>query len=138
MPTGLPDWWRKYYFVGQEEGVWGIMPWAAKAGYYKGIFMEPQIIPDSYYVTTLFTVPSGKTFYLTAVITGANYEPAYFWLGILSEGGIVYMNTVVHNQMIATFPVPVPIPGGTTLELRTFGFDSTGGIAFVIVQGFLI
>jgi len=138
MPTGLPDWWRKHYFVGQEEGLWSILSWAARAGYYRGFAMFVGISSGNYTVYDIITVPSGKTFFLTGAFIGAEYEPAIFWFDLKDTSGTHYVEMVVHNQITITFPIPIPVASGRKLQLQLYGYDSTGGGAYTTIQGFLI
>jgi len=134
MPTGLPDWYKSMYFVGQKEGLWDILPWAAYVGNFRGVFISTSINALETKDVLLFTTPSGKTRFITAMSFGAKksnaefnvvlYDPdtSEFYGGITFRGG---------GWLI--FPVPVPISAGHNLyaqitELSNQDYDINGSV----------
>ncbi|MCD6148235.1 hypothetical protein J7J18_02565 [bacterium] len=136
MPTGLPDWWKKFYWAGQEEGVWGIMPWAARAGYYRGIVFYGSIVQGSDWYKEIITVPSGKTFYLALFVIGSEDDTALYWVDLKDQIGAHYAETVVKQGIVIPYNPPIPVPAGRTLYLYTYGYNVTCGFYATIV-GFL-
>jgi len=136
MVSGLPDFWRKYFFAGQDEGVWGIMPWAARAGYYRGIVLYGPIVKDDYWHQSVITVPSGKTFYLALFVIGSKDSTAVYELFLKDDAGVYYFHSNVHQGVVVPYNPPIPIPGGRTLDIWTYGYNIDTDY-FATVIGFL-
>jgi len=136
MPAGLPDWWRKYYFVGQEEGVWGIMPWAARAGYYRGVILHGAIVQDDTWYQEVITVPSGRIFYLALFIIGSRDDTAVYFIDLKDNAGAHYAETILKQGAVIPYNPPIPVPAGRTLYLYTYGYNVSTEY-FATVVGFL-
>jgi len=136
MVSGLPDWWRKFFFVGQDDAVWGAFPWASRAGLYRAVNWYGAIISGSEYVHDIRTIPSGKTFFLCLFMIGAEEPDTHYFIQFKDNAGVTYAEMVVHNYVVIPYNPPIPVPGGRTLELHTYGYSSTNSGYYATVIGF--
>ena len=132
----LPDWYRRMFFSGQNQGLWGIFPWAARAGYYRGIVLYGAIVQGSDWYQDVITIPSSKTFYLALFVIGSKDDTAVYWVDLKDNAGAHYFEDNVKQGVIAPYPIPIPIPGGRTLYLYTHGYNVTTDYYATII-GFL-
>jgi len=134
MASGLPDFWRKYYFVGQDTGIWDILSWAAYAGNFRGIFVGTSINALETKNVLLFTVPSGKTRFITVMSFGAKKGNAEFHVVLYNPSiGEFYGGITFKGGGWMIFPVPVPISSGHSLyaqitELSNQSYDINGSV----------
>jgi len=132
----LPDWYRRMFFSGQNQGLWDILAWASRLGYYRGIVLYGAIVQGSDWYQDVITIPSGKTFYLVLFVIGSRDDTAVYWVDLKDNAGAHYFEDNVKQGVVVPYPVPIPIPGGRTLYLYTHGYNVTTDYYATII-GFL-
>jgi len=141
--TGFPDWSRGIYWLGQQEAVWDAKAWSAKIGWWK-MFAVATVIAagDSYGPETLYTVPEGRTLFITDVFVSLYHE------GLRTRTFIQFhMPDDTILQIVAmdlfrafhhAYSLPVPAPEGTDLEVYIVNDSDTDQYVMVRILGFEI
>ena len=125
MPTGVPDWFIRYYFAGQETGMWQIQQWAALSGYAKELEGYAAVPAGSSAILAEYTVPSNKYFFIVYVqVSPLTTSTPYRFSVYDYDSGIDLCDIVTDRWAYIALVVPFVVPPGHTLRAVVVNNDT--------------
>jgi len=105
-------------FYGQTTGVKTEDIWSAEQGYNKIMGGSALIIGGGGASLITYTVPTGKKLYIAGIsITPLEYGTPFFGYLENTTDVITYIHFMNDRSVVILLPVPIPIPGGKTINL---------------------
>ena len=138
--TGFPDWSRGIYWLGQMEAVWDAKAWSAKIGWWKMLALGTPVAAGGSYSTTLYTVPEGRTYFVTDVFVSLRYEGECMSTFIQFEMPDSTLLQIVAMDLYRafhhTFSLPIPAPEGSKLTVLLVNRGSSDNYVMIRIFGF--
>jgi len=132
MARGYPD------YEGDKQKVYLTPEWAALEAVDKTFIMSATVSGDSWDTLDSYLVPAGKTLYITSFAVASD---KYGIHGAVRSndglGNIVPLGIAggyVGGQI--SYPKPLVITGGLTMETRVFNAHSANAVCHTCVQGY--
>jgi len=131
-----PDFTRPIAFALQEVPNWGRRDWAAKEIEYKSFLIAAAsaIAPGDYLDRTIYTVPSGKRFYLTDVNISTQMR-SLFWLRVSGGSNFFYGYLEPYESQSFSPTLPLTASYGDEIKAKTENTDVVSGLDKGIMTG---